>query len=322
MSHRHEDLLLEWVSERGAGSWADIKASWEFVTGSAKSGQSDPAERGWVMAANLNALAHIEMSWSDGGRWAAAPPVLTMLPNSGGRALLTGARTRSLYWASDPRQGGHQSGALCDAADELDLWVDAVPLSNAPVTVLISCNEPGDAKELANRCGIAYSYSVSDQLSHMLPSLATAQRAWQAGPLPQGFPIDEFDPVALRWVPLQEGETVDGSPGLYRARTWDQHIHVLVTATGASFRVQREPGIYEVLRWDQRTVLEYDEQARELWVPAYARLPLMQERAAVLCTGRLPRRRESTQGHRGHAYENVRPGIADRIARSLSQDIG
>ncbi len=180
--------------------------------------------------------------------------------------------------------------------------------------------DPGDARHLAEECGITFSYSVSDQLSAMLPPLEAAGRAWSAGKLPQGFPVEEFDPMGLRWVELADSDAAE-EPGLYRARAWQGHVHALKTPTGASLRVEREPAVYEVLRWDDQAVIEYDEDARELWVPSHARLPLMHERAAVLCTGQLPWPRKGAEGRFGHAYANIPPQVAHRIARSLSQEL-
>jgi hypothetical protein len=313
------DLLLEWASEKGAGDWQEMREAWDFITREHRREGADPAERAWVAAAGLSALAHIEIAWDGYDRWAAAPPVLTMLPHSGGRALLTGARTRALYWPSGPVPG-EPSGLLHDEGERLDLWVDPIPRRGSPTAVLVACNDPGDAEALASACGIAFSYSVSDQLSAMLPSLAAAQRLWAPGPLPQGFPVEAFDPDELGWRESDEDEAARG-PGLYRCKTWKAFVHVLLTGTGARLRVPREPAVYERLRWQGRSVLHYDERASELWVPSHARLPWMQERAAVLCSGQLPRPRNGPGGRSGHFYVNVQSHIAARIAASLSQEL-
>jgi hypothetical protein len=311
------DLLLEWASEKGAGEWQEMREAWDFIARENRRPGADPAERAWVAAAALSALAHIEIAWDSYDRWAAAPPVLTMLPHSGARALLTGARTRALYWpAGDP--AGAPSGLLHEMAERLDLWVDPISRHDAPTAVLVACNDPDDAEELAGACGIAFSYSVSDQLSAMLPGLTATQRLWAPGPLPQGFPVEAFNPRALVWSESDEGEALK-EPGLYRCKTWKAYVHVLVTATMATFRVPREHAVYEVLRWEGRSVLRYSEAASELWVPSHARLPWMQERAAVLCSGQLPRPRKGPGDTPGHYYVNVQPQVAERIAASLCQ---
>lgn len=313
------DLLLEWVSEKGEGTWQQFRNAWDWLSSrGARIRDEDPAEKGWIAAANLAALGHMEITWEGNGKWAAAPPVLTMLSDSGGRALLTGARTRALYW---PASGDRPpQGKLAKGAEELDLWVDELAgwSSASPTSVVVACNEPSDAERLARLCGIAYTYSVSDELSALLPPLGAYAKLWQPGRLPQGFQAERYDASSLDWHEIQDDEPTE--PGLYRSRTYKDHVHVLVQPTGASFRVTREHAVYEVLRWEDRTVLDYDPARRELWVPVGARLPLLHERAAVLSTGQLGefRRRD---GMPGRLYFNVQPEIASRIAASLSQQI-
>jgi hypothetical protein len=311
------DLLLEWCSEKTTGRWQDFRAAWSWLSAKGRARPTeDPAARAWIAAANLSALAHLELSWEGEGVWNVAPPVLTMLPNSGGRALLTGARTRTLYCPEGP--AASRSGVLADAADALNLWIDDVRRGDRPTAVVIACEKAEDAEELAEACGIAYSYSVSEQLSAMLPPLAAYLRLWQPGPLPQGFPVEAFDVRMCEWRESDEDEA--RSPGLYRCRTWREHVHVLTTATGATLRVSREHAVYEVLRWEDLHVLSYRAPTLELWVPAHVPLPLMQERAAVLCSGQLPRFRRLGDIP-GRAYVNVQPAVAERIAASLCQEL-
>jgi hypothetical protein len=275
----------------------------------------DPAGKAWIAGANLSALGHLEMTWEGAGHWAVAPPVITMLPNSGGRALLTGARTRALYRPGSVHRS--QSGAVSDVAEELDVWIDDVPAEGRPTSVLISCGEPEDAQRLAEHCEILFSYSVSEQLAAMLPPLEAYVSLWQPGGLPQGFPVERFIAAALAWREHPGDEP--GEPGLYRSRTYGEHVHVLTTPLGGHVRASREHAVFEVLRWDGLQVLEYDAARHELWVPVHTRLPVLHERAAVLCSGQLGRfqRRRSENGL---VYANVAPQVADRIRASLNQE--
>lgn len=304
--------MLEWMSEKGAGTWGDFRAAWEWL-GNARTFEN-PAEKAWIAARDLSALAHIEVAWDGIDQWAAAPPVLTMLPHSGGRALLTGARTRALY-RFPSAEGEPGTGLLEEQAEELGLWIDPIPRRNAPSTVLVACNEPDDAEQLAVACGIAYSYSVCEQLAAMLPPLGAALRLGVPGPLPEGFPVDRFNDQTLQWDEIGDG-AVD-APGLYRAKTWAANVHVLRTPLGDTLRVERDYAIYEILRWEEQHVLTYFRGSRELWVPSGARLPLLHERAAVLCSGQLPK--FATRPEPGVTYVNVSPRVAQRIADSLAQ---
>lgn len=311
------DLLLDWASERGTGTWQEFRSAWEWLLSTDNSRRpEDPAGKAWIAGANLAALGHLEMSWTDNGAWAVAPSVITMLPNSGGRALLTGARTRTLYRPAS--NGDGQSGVIADIAEDLDIWIDDIDTRDGPTSVLIACNRPEDAARLADHCRIAYTYSVSDQLSAMLPPLAAYEALWEPGSLPQGFPVERFSSRDLRWHPHPDDEPSDA--GLYVGKTYSENVHVLAMPVGAQFRVPRDHAVYEVLRWDDINVLAYDEAAHELWVPTSCRLPLQHERAAVLCSGQLPRfRRRENQN--GIFYANVQPSVARRIAASLNQEL-
>jgi hypothetical protein len=208
---------------------------------------------------------------------------------------------------------------LASAAEELDLWIDVADVAGeGPSSILVACNEPGDAERLAQHCGIDYRYSVSDQLSAMLPPLAAYVSLWRPGSLPQGFPVERFSESFLGWEEIAEEEATQ--PGLYRCRTYREHVHVLVPPAGPPLRVPREHAVYEVLRWDEDYVLEYDEERHELWVPVEARLPLLHERAAVLCSGQLGRFKR-VEDEPGRLYVNVQPEVAARIAASLSQQL-
>jgi hypothetical protein len=316
MSDCH-DLLLEWASETGSGSWGAFRVAWEWIQSRDLDRRpGDPAGKAWIAGAGLASLGHLEMTWEGAGAWAATPPVITMLPNSGGRALLTGARTRALYRpGTDSRE---QAGAVAEAAQGLDVWIDDIPMKDGPTSVLIACEQAQDAERLAECCGIAFSYSVSDQLSAMLPPLSAYAALSHRGALPQGFPLERFDPAILMWSQYDKDEPDE--PGLYRARSYSEHVHVLVTPLGAHLRVAREHAVFEVLRWGNLAVIEYDGGLHELWLPVQTRLPLLHERAAVLCSGRLPRF-DRRRGEPGLLYVNVPPHVAERIARSLDQEI-
>lgn len=304
---RH-DMLLAYLSEKGEGDWDDLRNAWRWLTGETR----DPADQAWVVAQDLSALGHIEVAWGEKIQWCAAPPVLTMVPMSGGRALLTGGRTRHLYDPTGPRSE-RSSGTLMAAAEDLDLWVDEWRAADGPTTAMVACKSASDAETLAERLEVTFSHSVADQLSRMLPSLAAYQRHWSLGELPRGFDAEMFDVDTVRWVPAHDAS----SNGLYRCRTWQTYVHALRGPTGW-YRLPREQGIYEVLRWKERRVIEYNHESYELVLPVAARFPVLYARAAILCSGRLPRffRRG---GEPWLAHPNVTPDVARRVATALGQ---
>ena len=137
--------------------------------------------------------------------------------------------------------------------------------------------------------------------------------------VPQGFEVERFSTDRLDWEESTEDEVAE--PGLSRVHTWKRDLHLLTLATGQTVTVPRQLGVFEILRWESRQVLEYDPGSWELWTPRAARLPLLQERAVVLCSGVLARD-EKRDGTFGLKHYNVPPEIARRIAEKLDQEIG
>lgn len=303
------DRLLWYLSEKGEGSWAELKDAWEWI----KDGRSDdPAERAWIAARDLEALGHIEVAWDRELQWCAAPPVLTMIPRSGGRVFLTGTRTRFLL------------ERLHVEAESRDLWVDECPTPRGPTSVYIACETVSDAEGLAAALGMTYSYQVAEQISRLLPPLDTYFRLFDNRELPRGLEAERFDEEALRWLDTSELR----EPALYRVRTYEGHLHGLLDAAGSWHRVIKEIGIYEVLRWQGRTILEYDEGNETLALPAGAALPALHARTATLCSGRLPKfvragnatsRAQQAGGRFQAARRNLRAGAASAVATAPAE---
>lgn len=299
MTERY-DVLLEYLSEKGGGGWRELKGAFDWIWGPA----DDPAERAWIAARDLAALGHIEVAWDQGASWCAAPPLLTMLPRSGGRAFLTGARTRFLRKAIEA------------GAERRDLWIDRCGVQRGPTTFLIACTSHQDAEGLASELDIGYTYSVADQLSALLPPLGRYMNTFTPGELPAGFEPERFDPGTLRWEAVTQTE----ERGLYRTRTFHGQVHALLDPASRWRRVIREFAVYEVLRWEAHSVLAYDEGRGQLRVPTGAPLPTLHARAASICDGRLPRF-EHLGGRSGLVYDNIPGGVAERIASSLGQEL-
>jgi hypothetical protein len=233
-----------------------------------------------------------------------------LIPDTG-RALLTGARTRELF---DPVA---EHGRLADAVDELNLFLDPWQQRGGPTTVTIGLDRETDAISLAERLGIPYTFAVAEQIARLLPPLENYQRTWQPGELIRGFEPERFDSATCLWNYVE----LTDEPGLYRCRTWNQQVFALRTALNHWYRVPPEPAVYEILRWDERRVLRYHRSKRELTVPGTASLPLLAARAATLCSGRIPRRITQSTSWTKVVYPNVTESVAERIARSLAQEL-
>lgn len=309
------DTLLAYLSEKGRGTWSELREAWDWLAPA-----DDPGLRASIVAQDLSALGHIEVSWRrDEMEWCAAPPVITMIPRSGGRALVTGGRTRSLYDGSGQSGDGDACGDLVDAVNELDLWLDPFTHARAPTTLMVAVESHHDADALAERIGVRYTYSVAYQLASVLPPLSEYTKLWSKGELPRGFDAERFDTERLRWV-----DTDDPTPlGLYRARTFSETVHALHGPAGW-LHVAREHAVYEVLRWENQSVLAYNKHSLELAVPYFAPLPGLHARAAVLSSGMLPESKQRKVGRREiycRVYANVHAYVARHIASSLRQDL-
>jgi hypothetical protein len=269
VAETRNDLFLTYLSEKGSGSWQELKDAWQWICEAA----DDPSGKAWVVARDLEALGHIEVAWNHGLEWCAAPPLLTMIPRSGGRAFVTGARTRHFL---------HQ---LRDAAEAQDVWIDECGLQVGPTSYYLACRSHLEVETLAAELGVGYTYQVAKQIAGLLPELDTYSRLAEERELPRGLELDLFDTSRLQWTETDQRER----PGLYRCRTYEGHLHGLLGATGRWSRVIKEIGVYEVLRWESKSVLSYSEENETLTVPAEASLPSLHARAATLCSGRLPK---------------------------------
>lgn len=301
MTEKH-DLLLRFLSEKASGTWRELKGAFDWIWGTTES----PAEKAWIAARDLSALGHLEIAW-DEEAWSVAPPLLSMLPRSGGRAFITGART------------GYFEDRLEEIAVERGLWLDRCGAQRGPQTLLLASSSHLDAEGFATDAGIEYAYSVADQVASLLPELSQYMGGFAVDEeLPAGFEAEQFDPRTQEWHSVSRTE----ERGLYRTRTFQRQVFGLLDATSRWRRPMKEFGIYEVLRWENLNVLSYSERRGELRVALGAPLPTLHARAACLCSGRLPRFRFSRNEPAQLVYDNIPVTVATQIARSLDQELG
>lgn len=295
------DLLLAWISERGSGSWQQLREAYDWLF---QSERREPWQTAGFSTRILSTLGHIEIDWHL-GRWAAAPPVLTLLPAAGAHALLTGARTRKL------------GALLAIESEEETPGVMPLPLVRqdiAPSACIVAVEDERAAIALAERLGVRYSYSASDELSRILPALDSYVLKAEAHPPRRGYGIELFEPESLTWHEVER----DDLPGLYRYDTPIRAQHRLRDIDGAVYAPERAAGIWSALsRWGENQI-KFDPKSvnGELIVPLQAPLPTLHARTAALCTGFAPQKRGSVL-----VYPNVPHEVAERIARSLDQSL-
>lgn len=294
------DLLLEWVSERGDGSWAQFRRAHEWLfEGSQNPNYVTPG----FTAGLLSMLGHIEVDWV-AERWAACPPVLTLLPSAGAHALLTGGRTRAL---------------MADFNRELSEDMNFYPLEPhkqrfAPSAVLVPCESSADVQALAQRLGIAFEHSVSSRLAELLAPLDRYLNLSLSAAPARGYGFRVFDAHTLAW----RDDVSDDTPGLYQYETHVGFAYMLQDDDGSTYKVDKAVGIYTALsRWGENRLRWFRKSVNgELVVPLRAPLPVLHARVAALCSGLAPEQRKDVL-----AYVNVPRTVAERMAHTLGQSL-
>jgi hypothetical protein len=297
---RH-DLLLEWVSERGEGSWPKLREAHTWLRAES---EVEPWETASLIARQMSALGHLELDWRR-SRWAACPPMLTLLPSAGAHALLTGGRTRELL------------DRLAAAKEERgDIFcLDPIEQALAPSALLIACDDERAMRDLASSLGIASSYSVASQLAGVLPDLDSYLHQAATTPAPSGYGVQMLGLERLDWSDVED----DRDQGLYRYEAPAGRRFRYVDGSGTSHEVDLAIGTYAALRESPgRGWLKWFRKSLngDLEVRLRAPLPTLHARAAALCSGLAPM-------HRGSClvYVNVPKAIALALARSLAQEL-
>jgi hypothetical protein len=295
------DLLLEWASEVGEGSYVQLREAvdWVFEDVEERTFRPTPAYAARVLAT----LGHIEIDWH-ARKWTIAPGTLARLPFAGGHALITGSRTRTLAARIE----------LLARDEEAEVYVTRYPQPNGPCAVFIACDDEHDLEALAGDLEIRYEHAAGERIAQLLPSIDSYLGAARSAPLPARFGVSKLNALALRF----EAVEADNSPGLYEYEVFSGNEWRLRDADGAIYSLDRSISIYAALsRWGEN-VLRYmpDSLNGTLVVPRRAPLPDLHARAVALCSGLVPQRHGNTL-----YYLNVPRWVADSIARSLDQTL-
>ncbi len=296
------NLLLEWMSERGEGTWHHFRDAHAWLlTRSGLEGEDVPAAR---TLEHLARLGHVESARAE-SRWAVSPPVVTVVPGASVHAVIVGARTRLLQAALRER---------IESSQHLDLIER--PQREGPDAIYISCNDERELAKLAANVGGHYEYSVSERISQLLPALEDLLSAAAAPPPTSGYGTSLWQPDTNRFRAIERTDR----PGLYRYEAYGTP-QFRYTSDGQQYSdVDFSTGRYAELRRMGRSVLVYLREAINglLVVPARADLPALHARSAILCSGLLP---EFDPKGVSLGYRNVPLIIASRIAESLGQNL-
>jgi len=291
------DALLMWASELGRGGLDAWRAACRHL-------ELDP----WASARTLSMLGHVEIDW-DGRRFAAAPSALTTVRGLPGRLLLTGARPYRLI----NELAGTAAACDLDAEVERDLCHQ---FGRGPSTAFVDI-DPADGPDFCEAAGIAWSLDAASQISALLPAIRR-DTATVAHRPDERFPNARVDPHSFR---ARWDETTDNRADglwLYRShggrrqmvlRQRDHEPRMVLDADAAPYLMDRPD--------NADPIVEYRRAHHLLIVNAAAPLPALHARAACLCSGRVPIRRDVAPGVAYDHHVNVDPQTAGRILSSL-----
>jgi hypothetical protein len=293
------ELLLQWTSERGAGTWPQFRDAHDWLFNSGQ--QEGKQTKATTTIHGLSVLGHLEIDW-DSGEWAVAPATLTILPNAGAHAVLCGARTRALL------------NAFTTATSASDLYSEAHPQEWGPNAIFVAAKDEDAVESLARRLGVTYELCVSERLAALLPPLDSYLELCRSTPAARGYGVERFDP---RLLTFRRADTETG-PGLYRYDLWGRPEFRFIADDGVYYKLDWALGVHAELRRCGKREIRYIPESVNgtLTVPFRAQLPALHARTAVLCSGLMPKL-DNWKWH----YPNVPLETATAIAHALGQEL-
>jgi hypothetical protein len=281
------------MSEEQTGTWEAFKEAHDWIFDE----DPKPPSPSWTARA-MSDLGHAEFDWVR-RRWAIAPTVIGYLPPGPMLAVVTGGRHRELTRLMRARI----------RSDEFDVVQFQVKQVNLPSSYFLA-GRRDEVSRLAVDLGLSFIDDAASLLSRALPtidaSLGPGSLVAGGGQLPH-----RFDATSLGW----KATTNAKDPGLYRFESFGGPAFEYVDEAGRHHSVDKYVGQYLELARLRKTVLRYSGTSQTLSVPADIRLPVLQARAATLCTGLVPE-----YSHGSLSYPGVPWHVAYAIATSLNQE--
>lgn len=299
------DLLLTWMSEVGSGDVRDLR---QRVAWAARAADRSPKpyETGrWLR--DISALGHAEVEW-DGGSWAIAPAVATLLPTAGGTAVLAGSR----------RVG------LVDRLQELVAVHVETPVSShdaplpVPSSVFVQADSLAELRASLEEVGIQCVGSAARRIALGLRQIALGPHAAPPARGEAAEHLSESGESVRFCSGLPSGDglcriSVFGRPS-YRYRSKGSWYH---TDHSTGILLDRADRGINVIRFRPERVAD-GEEIGTVFLDQGAPLPPLQARALVLCSG-LPT--QFGDMARTAIYRNVPKDIAMMVARSILQRV-
>lgn len=288
---RFLDELLYYLSHLDKMPWVKFKQGIECLNRDNKNPKSDS-----FYLKSLASVGHLEYDPAILDWVYVAPAVLveTATPN---QYALVGSRTPDLI-SKIEKTALSKGGKFCRIQD-----VDA------PTTILLDDLTEASIQEIEGM-KIHISREFSKKLSCILPNLQID--SFESDKSMLNTPIEKFDIDTLKY----QGNPSDISNGLFRILNYGRYTHFL-KLNNIQRKVPKEWGEWLILRAFRKSrLIYYKKEQNILQVKFPLTLPLLANRCAVLCSGRIP-----TLNSGFYCYRNVPIEIADNIAKSLNQQL-
>ena len=295
------ELVLDALSYARTGSWRSLRAVTAPI--------DDAPWFAYEAARRLEALGHIQLEIDRRNlaprRWCIAPP--TVVEPESGPCFLAGSRSNRLVRAVAEVVSGELAGDVCvvrqpDGPDVVEIH----GLGSDELTLLVDEINEYRGQELG------LSIRPASRIAALLPPLSAIRMSLPELTTSAGR-LDRLDLDSGRWVPVDRMDRA----GAYRLRSrpWVYAV-VPTTDAGARHTVIADVRLAKHLaaRDASLALVGYDEPCHTLLASAGAPLPGLLERAAVLCSGRLPTRRPDGT----LAYERVPLEIAEAIWKACT----
>lgn len=293
------------MSEVGSGDVRDLR---QRVAWAARAADRSPKayESGrWLR--DVSALGHAEIGWLN-GTWAVAPPVATLIPATGGTAVLAGSR---------------RVGLLERLEDLVAIHVERQEVSHdgplpVPSTVFVQADSLRELRDLLEEAGVRYVGCAARSIAAGLRQITLGSPAAPPGrsDAVEHLSASVEDIRFCAGMPTGDGlcrTSVCGRPS-YRYRsngTWYHTDH----ATG--ILLDRADRGINVMRFRPERTAD-GEEIGTVFIDQGAPLPPLQARALVLCSG-VPTQFGDVA--RTAIYRNVPKDIALLVAESIRQQV-
>ena len=285
------DDLLYYLSHRGKTRWEKFKQGFECLNRDNKN-LKGPTH----CLKPLTSVGHMEYDPAILD-WVYVAPATLVETATANQYVLVGSRTPDLILKVEKTvlsKGGKFS---------------RIPEVDTPTTIFLRDLTEASMLEIKDM-GIHISREFSAKLSCILPNLRLD--SFEPDESVLNAPIEKFNVDELKY----ESNPPGVSEGLFRISDYGRYTHFL-KLNNIQRKVPPEWGTWLILRAFRKTKLIcYDKEQQILLVKRRLSMPLLANRCAVFCSGRVPKRKGKF-----YHYPNVPNEIASRIAKSLNQQL-